>query len=87
MRREPKTNIRIAIWNVRTLYHVGTMKNVCIEASKSLKLNILGISETKWSGNGRSAGDEYEFVYCGKDTHEHGVEILMKKQSAATVDE
>ncbi|XKL64409.1 hypothetical protein PGB90_004495 [Kerria lacca] len=38
----------------------------------------LGISETRWTGNGWSRADkDYEMVYVGKDRDEYGVGILL----------
>jgi hypothetical protein len=47
-----------------------------------MKIDILGVSETRWTGNGKYVLDDYTFVYSGGEQHEHGVDILMKKEVA-----
>ena len=43
----------MACWNVRTLLQKGKIENVQHEMAR-LGINVLGISETRWSG-----GDDY----------------------------
>ena len=51
----PKTSLRkklrIGTWNVRTLYQTGALTGVLHEMELS-KTDILGVSETRWSGSG-----------------------------------
>lgn len=47
-----KTLTKIGTWNVRTLYQTGNLAQVIREA-ENYKLEILGISEMRWTGNGR----------------------------------
>jgi len=42
-----------------------------------LKINILGINETRWSGNGEFMIDDCKMVYAGGNKHEKGVGLLM----------
>ena len=44
-------SIRLGTWNVRTLNHAGNMDNLTQEMEE-MKTDILGISETHWSGCG-----------------------------------
>ena len=46
-------SIRVGTWNVRTLYQCGALDNVKQEMRR-LKINILGVSETKWTSKGRN---------------------------------
>ena len=43
----PNKALRIASWNVRTMYEAGKSKQVIIEM-KRYRLHILGVSETHW---------------------------------------
>ena len=64
--------IKIATWNASTLFQGEEFDNLVKEA-KRLNLDILGVSETRWSGIGRSKRECYEFIYSGA--------ILEKKLS------
>ena len=83
--RNKSETIRIATWNVRTLYQTGKLANVALEADR-LNMDILGVSETRWTGNGRlNVDDKYEFIYSGKDKHERGVGIMVKKKLSTAI--
>ena len=68
--------IRVATWNVRTLYQSGKLENVKQEMTR-LNINILGISETRWSKSGHFMIDGFKMIYSGGDKHERGVGLLM----------
>ena len=44
-------SVRLGTWNVRTLSHIGNMDNLTQEMEE-MKTDIIGISETHWSGCG-----------------------------------
>ena len=67
---------KIASWNVRTLLVKGKLENVKHEI-KRLKLNILGMSEVRWTGAGEFDSDGYRVIYSGRDKHERGVSIIL----------
>ena len=73
-----KSNMRIGTWNVRTLHQLGKLENVEQEMDR-LKVNILGLCETRWEGAGRIQTEDHTFVYSGGDKHERGVGILLDK--------
>ena len=43
--------IRIAIWNVRTLYRAGAM-NELVKEMDAYKVDICALQEIRWSGKG-----------------------------------
>ena len=47
----PKKTVRVGCWNVRTMYSAGKTAQVCREMAK-YKVEILGISECRWTGSG-----------------------------------
>ena len=55
------------------------------------KLDILDISECRWTGSGRmytkgKHGESHTIIYSGQqDTHHRGVALIMNKQSATTL--
>ena len=76
-----KTTTLIGFWNVRTMYEQGRMAQVIAEM-KRYKLDILGISESRWSKSGRMKTTTGETVLCSgreDDLHHEGVAIIMKK--------
>ena len=43
-------------------------------------INILGISELKWTGTGEFNSDDHYIYYCGKDCHKrNGVALKVNK--------
>ena len=71
--------IRIATWNVRTLFMAGQLENLKQEMV-TLNLDILGVCETRWTGNGRFVSDNKEILYSRGDAYARGVGIIMKKE-------
>ena len=80
----PKTQLRIGNWNVRTLYAQGRTAQAA-KAMREAKLQIMGISESRWCGSGKfilSTGET--LLYSGRDdeVHQHGVAIMLSKDAA-----
>ena len=73
--------LKIAIWNVRTLFQAGKFDNVCQEMDR-MRLDVLGISETRWTDNGKIVDNEKVMVYAGGEEDRYGVGIIMKKSIA-----
>lgn len=78
--------IKIGTWNVRSMYESGKMHNVIHEMQR-LKLNILGISETRWPGHGRVPTERGMLYFSGSEekNHKHGVAIAVSKDTMASV--
>ena len=48
----------------------------------SAYINILGISELKWTGMGEFNSDDHYIYYCGQESlRRNGVAIMVKKES------
>ena len=46
-----------------------------------VNVNILGISELKWTGMGEFNSDDHYIYYCGQESHRrNGVAIIVKKR-------
>ena len=83
----PKNAFKIGSWNVRTMLAPGKAEQVAREMRRA-GIDILGISECRWSGSGRmrlSSGETK--IHCGRDDdrHNHGVAIMMSKNSAKSL--
>ena len=50
----PKTKVKVGCWNVRTMFSVGKTAQITAEITR-YGIGILGISECRWSGFGRSS--------------------------------
>ena len=84
----PKKMLRIGNWNVRTMYSVGKTAQVVREMQR-YNLDILGISECRWSGSGRLKTQTGETIlYSGRDDniHQSGVALVMTKQTAGCLE-
>ena len=64
-------SLRIASWNVRTMYEAGKSSQVSQEM-KRYRLHILGVSETHWIQSGQkqlSSGEQ--ILYSGREDKRH----------------
>ena len=71
-----RKSMKIATWNVRTLYQEGKIENVIKEMDR-MNLNIVGLAETRWKGAAVVKIDNKVFIFSGGSTHERGVGILF----------
>ena len=77
----------IGTWNVQTMYRTSKTAQV-IKEMGNYKLDILCISECRWSGSGRmgterETGESYTIIYSDQhDTHHKGVAVIMNSLPA-----
>ena len=76
--------INLATWNVRTLYQAGQLENLKQEL-QAVDIDVLGVCETRWTGNGKFNSDDFVMLYSGGKTHSNGVGIIIKKQFAESI--
>ena len=74
-----KKNLKIATWNVRSLFVAGRLEEVKEEMNR-LGIDILGVCETHWIGNGKFNSDNMMILYSGGEQHARGVGFIMSKQ-------
>ena len=68
----------MGIWNVRSM-NQGKLEVVRQEMAR-VNVNILGISELKWTGMGKLNSDDYYIYYCGQESlRRNGVAIMVNK--------
>ena len=73
--RRPLLNI--GTWNVRTLLPEGKFE-LLINETSYLNMNITGIAETRWAGEGHFEQEDNYIVYSGrKETGYGGVAIIL----------
>ena len=44
-----------------------------------VNVDILGISELKWTGMGEFNSDDHHIYYCGQESRRNGVAIIVNK--------
>ena len=69
----------IGTWNVRST-NQGKLEVVKQEMAR-VNVNILGISELKWTGMGEFNSDDHYIYYCGQESlRRYGVAIMVNKR-------
>ena len=68
----------IGTWNVGSM-NQGKMEVVKQEMAR-VNVNILGISELKWTGKGEFNSDAHYIYYCGQESlRRNGIDIIVNK--------
>ena len=69
----------IGTWNVRSM-NQGKLEAVKQEMTR-VNIDILGISELRWSGMGVFKSDDHCIYYCGQESlRRNGVAIIVNKR-------
>ena len=69
----------IGTWNVRSI-NQGKLEVVKQEIAR-VNIDILGISELKWTGMGEFNSDDHYIYYCGQESlRRNGVAIIVNKR-------
>ena len=78
--RSFKEQYYIGTWNVRSM-NQGKLEVVKQEMAR-VNINILGISELKWTGRGEFNSDDHYIYYCGQEyLRRNGVTLIVNKNS------
>ena len=68
----------VGMWNVRSM-NQGKLEVVKQEMAR-VNVDILGISELKWTGMGEFTSDDHYIYYCGQESlRRNGVAIIVNK--------
>ena len=69
----------IGTWNVRSM-NQGKLEVVRQEMAR-VNINVLGISELRWTGMGEFNSDDHYIYYCGQDSlRRNGVALIVNKR-------
>ena len=69
----------IVTWNIRSL-NQGKLEAVTQEMAR-VNVDIIGISELKWTGMGEFNSDDHHIYYCGQESlRRNGVAIIVNKR-------
>ena len=70
----------IVMWSVRSM-NQGKLEVVKQEMGR-VNVEILGISELKWTGKGEFNSDDHYIYYCGQESlRRNGVDIIVNKRA------
>ena len=70
----------IGTWNITSM-NQGKLEVVKEEMAR-VNIDILGISELKWTGMGEFISDDHYICYCGQESlRRNGVAIIFNKSS------
>jgi len=73
----PKSILTVGCWNVRTLYATGAT-SLLMHELKKFRWDIIGISETHWTGVDDRRVDDHRILSSGKDEHHRsGVALVL----------
>ncbi|XP_041376748.1 uncharacterized protein LOC121389211 [Gigantopelta aegis] len=78
---KPKTKMKIGRWNVTTMYQTGKLAQVIKEMNNYI--DILGISETRWTGAGKmqlANGQTLLYSVRQDNHHSEGIGIIIRKK-------
>ena len=80
--RNLREKMRIGTWNVRSM-NQGKLDIVKREM-ESIDVNLLGVSEMKWTGMGHFKSDNHEVYYSGQDAQRrNGVAFICRGRGGA----
>ena len=69
----------IGTWNVRSL-NQGKLEVIKQEMAR-VNINILGISELKWTRMGEFNSDDHYIYYCGEESlRRNGIALIVRKR-------
>ena len=70
----------IGTWNLSSM-NQGKLEEVKLKMPR-LNINILGISELKWTGMGEFNSNDHYIYYCGQESiRRNGLAIIINKES------
>jgi exonuclease III len=74
-------DVRFRVWNVRSLYRMGSLMTVSSGLAK-YKLDLVGVQEVRWEDRGTEPAGKYMFFYKkGNENHELGTGFLCTRES------
>ena len=66
------------------MFEKGKLDNMKREMER-VNINILGVSEVRWTGAGLITSDKHTIIYSGGEKHEKGVGIIMDEAISKTI--
>ena len=78
------TTTKVGTWNVQTMFQAGKLENIKLEMDR-IGFNVLGLSETRWTGSNLCRSGNKTLIYSGGTKHERGVGILFNENTAKSL--
>ena len=77
-----KSMTRIGYWNVRTMSEPSKLAQV-IKEMDGYKINILGLSEVRWTSSGEFTSENKTILFSGRqdNIHREGVAFILDRAS------
>jgi len=86
-RKRKCRDIRIATWNILSLYRTGAYQNLT-EVLKNYNVAIAALQEIRWTGTGQCRIGEYTIYYKGmEDKHHFGTGFAIYRNYESRVSE
>ena len=80
-----RRKMKIATWNVRTMYQAGKLENIVLE-TKRMGVDIMGLAEVRWQQSGKIVCNDHTLIYSGhKKDPKDGVGLLLSKVVSKSV--
>ena len=80
-----REKMKIATWNVRTMYQAGKLENIVLETLR-MGIDMMGLAEVRWLQSGKIVCNDHALIYSGhKKDHKHGVGLLLSKVVSKSV--
>lgn len=84
-RKQKQNTIRIGTWNVQTMLEMGKL-NLLVKELERSQMNITGLVEVRWRGEGKFSHGDHTIVYSGNEKGgQNGVAIVLDKKHAAAM--
>ena len=74
--REKKNIMHIGTCNVRTMRGLGNL-DLLIKELDNINMDITGLCETRWDGEGHFQHGKHTIIYCGSSTARNGVAFIV----------
>ena len=74
--RKKKNIVHIGTWNVRTMRGLGKL-HLLIDELDNIGMDLTGLCETRWDGEGHFQHGKHTIIYCGSSTAMNGVAFIV----------
>ena len=71
--------MHIGTWNVRTMRGLGKL-DLLIKELDNINMDLTGLCETRWDGEGHFQHGKHTIIYCGSSTARNGVAFIVSRK-------